>query len=328
MLAVPQANADHAAAAVTKLLVGVAVVITFLLGLVMMVSVGILGGSTASPTAQQEVPPNYLALYRSAADTCPGLPWSVLAAIGKVETNHGRLQAPGVTSGANFAGAAGPMQIGIGGKAGNTFGAYAVDGDGDGISNVYNPADAIFTAASYLCRNGGGKGGDLSRAVFAYNHANWYVTKVLAIASTYEAATPAPLSGGPAAPPNHDIAAIAIQFAYHQLGKPYVWGAEGDNFYDCSGLMQRAYKEAGVQLPRTSREQWYAGARVLDPGDLQPGDLVFGAKNLSDPGTIYHVGMYIGAGNMIVAPYTGAVVRIQPMIRNDYIGAVRPTAAA
>ena len=66
--------------------------------------------------------------------------------------------------------------------------------------------------------------------------------------------------------------------------------------------MQRAYKEAGVQLPRTSREQWYAGARVLDPGDLQPGDLVFGAKNLSDPSTIYHVGMYIGAGNMIVAP--------------------------
>ena len=264
MLAVPQANADHAAAAVTKLLVGVAVVITLLIGLVMMASVGILGGSTASPTAQQEVPPNYLALYRSAADTCPGLPWSVLAAIGKVETNHGRLQAPGVTSGANFAGTAGPMQIGIGGKAGNTFGAYAVDGDGDGISNVY---------------------------------------------STYEAATPAPWGGGPATPPNHAVAAIAIQFAYNQLGKPYVWGAEGDNFYDCSGLMQRAYKEAGVQLPRTSREQWYAGARVLDPGDLQPGDLVFGAKNLSEPSTIYHVGMYIGAGNMIVAPYTGAVVR-------------------
>jgi hypothetical protein len=121
----------------TKFLVGVAVFIAFLIGLVMMVSVGILGGSAASPTAQQEVPPNYLAIYRSAADTCPGLPWSVLAAIGKVETNHGRLQAPGVTSGANFAGAAGPMQIGIGGKAGNTFGAYAVDGDGDGISNVY-----------------------------------------------------------------------------------------------------------------------------------------------------------------------------------------------
>ncbi len=109
MLVVPQANADHAAAAVTRLLVGVALFIAFLLGLVIMASVGIIGGSAASPTAQQEIPPNYLALYRSAADTCPGLPWSVLAAIGKVETNHGRLQAPGVTSGANFAGAAGPM---------------------------------------------------------------------------------------------------------------------------------------------------------------------------------------------------------------------------
>jgi hypothetical protein len=59
----------------TKLLVGLAVCMTFLIGLVMMASVGILGGSTASPTAQQEIPPNYLALYRSAADTCPGLPW-------------------------------------------------------------------------------------------------------------------------------------------------------------------------------------------------------------------------------------------------------------
>ena len=115
------------------------------------------------------------------------------------------------------------MQIGIGGKAGNTFGAYAVDGDGDGISNVYNPADAVFTAASYLCRNGGGKGGDLSRAVFAYNHADWYVTKVLAIASTYEATPQARWGGGPAPAPNQDVAAIAIQFAYTQLGKPYVW---------------------------------------------------------------------------------------------------------
>jgi hypothetical protein len=89
--------------------------------------------------------------------------------------------------------------------------------DGDGISSVYNPADAIFTAASYLCRNGGGRGGDLSRAVFAYNHASWYVTKVLTIASTYEAATPTPLGGGPALPPNHDVAGIAIQFAHNQL---------------------------------------------------------------------------------------------------------------
>jgi cell wall-associated NlpC family hydrolase len=308
----------------TKLLIGFALFIVFLLGLVMSVSLGILGGSTASPTAQQDIPPAYLALYRQAADTCPGLPWSVLAAIGKVETNHGQLVAPGVTSGANFAGAAGPMQIGIGGKAGNTWGAYAIDADGSG-ADVYNPVDAIFTAANYLCQNGARGGGDVSQAIFAYNHANWYVTKVLAIASTYEAST-TDRWVGPAPPPAQEAVGIAVQFAYNQLGKPYVWGAEGDDFYDCSGLMQRAYREAGIQLPRTSREQWYAGARVWKVGDLQPGDLVFRARNLSDPSSIYHVGMYIGAGNIIAAPYTGAVVRIQPMVLGDYIGGVRPTA--
>ncbi|MFL6266438.1 MAG: lytic transglycosylase domain-containing protein [Actinomycetes bacterium] len=144
--------------------------VTLLVSLFLAMSMGtsVLGSQPGQPSqrARGDIPRRLLPLYQAAANTCPGLPWSVLAAIGKVETNHGRLQAPGVTSGANFAGAAGPMQIGIGGKAGNTFGAYAVDGDGDGISNVYNPADAIFTAASYLCRNGG-KGGDLSRAVFA-----------------------------------------------------------------------------------------------------------------------------------------------------------------
>jgi cell wall-associated NlpC family hydrolase len=227
-----------------------------------------------------------------------------------------------VTSGANFAGAAGPMQIGIGGKAGNTFGSYAVDADGGG-ADVYNPADAVFTAANYLCRNGAARGADVAKAVFAYNHADWYVTKVLAVASGYAAT-----QGLPPGAPAEDVAAAAVQFAYSQLGKPYVWGAEGDNFYDCSGLMQRAYQEAGIRLPRTSREQWYAGARVWNTADLQPGDLVFRARDLSDPRTIYHVGIYIGAGNIIVAPYTGAVVRIQPMVLADYIGAVRPTAPA
>jgi hypothetical protein len=307
-----------------KLVVGFLVLPLLVLGLMAMaLSVGMIGGTLPSQRAQQDIPPELLTLYQAAADTCPGLPWSVLAAIGKIETDHGRSTLPGVASGANFAGAAGPMQIGIGGKAGNTFGSYAVDADGGG-ADVYNPADAIFTAANYLCRNGAARGADVAKAIFAYNHADWYVTKVLAIASNY-AATAAGM--GVAAAPS-EAAATAVQFAYSQLGKPYVWGAEGEDFYDCSGLMLRAYQEARIRLPRTSREQWYAGARVLDVGALQPGDLVFRARNLSDPRTIYHVGMYIGAGNIIAAPYTGAVVRIQPMVRADYIGAVRPTAPA
>jgi hypothetical protein len=247
----------------------------------------------------------------------------VLAAIGKVESDHGRSTAPGVTSGANFAGAAGPMQIGIGGKAGNTFAGYAVDADGGG-ADVYNPPDAVFTAANYLCRNGAARGADVAKAVFAYNHADWYVTKVLAVASGYAAT-----QGLPPGAPAGDVAAAAVQFAYSQLGRPYKWGATGQQgFYDCSGLMLQAYRAGGVELPRTSREQWFHGARVWNVGDMQPGDLVFYAYNLADPSTIHHVGIYIGAGNMIDAPYTGAFVRVTPFLRGDFIGAVRPTAGA
>jgi hypothetical protein len=149
---------------------------------------GVLGPQAPSGEAIGDIPANYLDMYQRAADTCPGLEWTVLAAIGKVETNHGRLQAPGVSSGMNFAGAAGPMQFGIGGKAGNTWAAYGIDGDQppDGAAIVYNPADAIFTAARYLCANGAQK--NLQGAILAYNRANWYVQKVLAQAQRYASA--------------------------------------------------------------------------------------------------------------------------------------------
>jgi cell wall-associated NlpC family hydrolase len=307
-----------------KLLLGLLATVFLVLGLMAVgLSTSLIGGGPPSAQAQRDIPAAYLPLYQAAADSCPGLPWSVLAAIGKVESNHGRSTAPGVTAGANFAGAAGPMQIGIGGKAGNTFAGYAVDADGGG-ADVYNPADAVFTAANYLCRNGAERGADVAKAVFAYNHADWYVTKVLAVASGYAAS-----QGLPPGAPAEEVAAAAVQFSYSQLGKPYKWGATGQlGFYDCSGLMLQAYRSGGLELPRTSRDQWFSGPRVWNVGDLQPGDLVFYAHNLADPSTIHHVGIYIGAGNMIDAPYTGAFVRVTPFLRGDFIGAVRPTAAA
>ena len=307
-----------------KLLFGVFAAVFLVLGLMAFgISTSLIGGGTPSATAQQDIPPQLLPVYQTAADSCPGLPWSVLAAIGKVETDHARSAAPGVRSGANFAGAAGPMQIGIGGKAGNTWAAYAVDADGGG-ADVYDPVDAIFTAANYLCQNGASRGADVAGAVFAYNHASWYVTKVLAVASTYAASV-----GLPPGAPAEEVAAAAVRYAYDKLGSPYAWGATGEQgFYDCSGLMQKAYEAGGLKLPRTSRDQWWFGARVWNVSDLQPGDLVFYAYNTADPATIHHVGIYIGAGNMIDAPYTGANVRITPFLRGDFIGAVRPTAPA
>jgi hypothetical protein len=161
---------------------------TMLVSLFLAMSMGTsVMGSQPSQRARSDIPTRLLAIYRAAADTCPGLSWSVLAAIGKLESDHGRSTAPGVASGVSSSGAAGPMQLGVGGKAGNTFARYAVDGTGDGIADVYNAADAVYTAANYLCRSGAQGGADLRRAISAYRHADRYVDKVRQIATSYQA---------------------------------------------------------------------------------------------------------------------------------------------
>ena len=128
--------------------------------------------------------------------------------------------------------------------------------------------------------------------------------------------------GGAGAPSG--AAGRAVAFARSQLGKPYIWGASGPSAYDCSGLVMAAHRHAGVWLPRVSREQWNAGPHV-GLGSLAPGDLVFFAYNAGNPATIHHVGMYVGGGVMVEAPYSGASVRIGSIGRRDYVGAVRPT---
>jgi cell wall-associated NlpC family hydrolase len=118
-------------------------------------------------------------------------------------------------------------------------------------------------------------------------------------------------------------AAAAVQQAESQIGKPYQWGAAGPNTYDCSGLTMWAYARVGVHMDHWTGYQWTEGAHIAR-SDLRAGDLVFFAYNTSDPNTIHHVGMYIGNGQMVEAPYTGANVRISGAFRGDYIGAVRP----
>ncbi len=127
------------------------------------------------------------------------------------------------------------------------------------------------------------------------------------------------------------IAAMLLD-AEAQIGKPYQWGATGPNSFDCSGFTQHAYAAAGIALPRTSREQWYAGPHP-DTADLLPGDLLFWASNTLDPATIHHEAIYLGGGYMIAAPHTGAFVSVQRIYATGYIGAARvvepaPTPAA
>ncbi|MGW0518365.1 C40 family peptidase [Crossiella sp. NPDC003009] len=111
-------------------------------------------------------------------------------------------------------------------------------------------------------------------------------------------------------PQPSEVAATAIQFAMKELGKPYVWGAEGPDTYDCSGLMQWSYRLAGLNLPRTSREQWFAGAYV-PLREAQPGDMIFWANNPADPKTIHHVAMYLGDNKILEAQQTGVPVHIR-----------------
>jgi len=139
-----------------------------------------------SAAARADIPTSYLALYRQAAGRCRGLSWSVLAAVGKVESDHGRARLPGVRSGWNRAGAAGPMQFGIGqGRAGNAWARYGGDFDRDGRTSVYDPGDAIPAAADYLCAHGAPH--HLDRALYGYNPSWAYVAKVRRLARRYVA---------------------------------------------------------------------------------------------------------------------------------------------
>jgi cell wall-associated NlpC family hydrolase len=120
-------------------------------------------------------------------------------------------------------------------------------------------------------------------------------------------------------------AATAISAARTKLGAPYVWGATGPDAFDCSGLVQWAYAQAGVALPRTTRQEYAALPRV-PLADLSPGDLVLYASGGPDatPATIHHVGLYLGGGLMVHAPHTGDVVRIAAVTRDDVFAVVRP----
>ncbi len=116
-------------------------------------------------------------LYEQAAVTCPGLPWTVLAAIGGIESDHG------ADTAVSPAGAEGPMQF-----LPATFAEYGVDADHDGQASIDDPADAVYSAARMLCHDGAGRGGaPLRGAIFAYNHAEWYVDAVLQLAAQYAA---------------------------------------------------------------------------------------------------------------------------------------------
>jgi NlpC/P60 family/Putative peptidoglycan binding domain len=127
----------------------------------------------------------------------------------------------------------------------------------------------------------------------------------------------------PAAAAPGSTAATAIRYTLAQLGKLYQWGAEDPNSFDCSGLVQTAYRKAGITLPRSPATS--TGPAGWSLSALRPGDLLFYARNTRDRRTIYHVGMYLGAGRMVEAPNRRAPVRIAAARRPGLVAkATRP----
>jgi cell wall-associated NlpC family hydrolase len=137
------------------------------------------------------------------------------------------------------------------------------------------------------------------------------------------AIVPVVVPSGSAGPGNgaSPAAAAAVSWALARLGTPYRWGGEGDGGFDCSGLVQAAYAAAGVPLPRVAQDQYDKGPQLPSRAPLQPGDLVFFGTS---PTGVDHVGIVVAPGEMVDAPHTGAVVRVEPIWSDGFVGATRP----
>lgn len=290
-----------------------------------------------SAVAQSEIPADLLPVYMAAASTCRGLPWQVLAAVGWVESRHAGGRADPITGEVappilgpaldgspgfrairdaslpdGWARALGPMQFLS--TTWERWATLAPDRPPGASPDVHNAWDAVYSAARYLC-GGRDQLDDVKAALRRYNNSDAYVKEVMTKAGTYGLGSGSPVTN----PLVTGSADAVIAAAMTQFGVPYVWGAETPGVgFDCSGLIQWAYAQAGVSLPRTTQQQILAGIPVALE-DVRPGDLVF-SRSVRDGRIIDlgHVAIYVGAGSVIVAPRSGTVVRLQ---------SVSPTAA-
>lgn len=286
-----------------------------------------------SQAAVDEIPQSLLPVYVAASYQCAGLPWQVLAGIGWAESRHaqGRVDPvsgeveppiigpaidgrpgfaaiPDPASHDGWAHALGPMQM-----LSTTFARWSVlspDRPPGTLPDPQNAWDAIYSAASYLCADSP-QIVDLDATILRYNHARSYVQDVLAKATEYGWAVGPPVGGPIAAGSGEAVVAAAMT----QIGVPYSWGgASPATGFDCSGLVQWAYAQTGVTLPRTTSGQILAGVQV-DRSELRPGDLVF-TRSVRRGGQVVergHVAIYAGGGQVVVAPKTGDVVRLRTL---------------
>jgi cell wall-associated NlpC family hydrolase len=308
------------------------------------------GTVAPSSAAIADIPANYLALYQQAAARF-GIDWAVLAAIGKIECDHGRSQAAGCNppGSVNAKGATGPMQFlgstwraatppmtvpAVGPPTTSTAQGYATDGDGDGIANVWDPADAIAGAARLLAANGAPA--DYRQAIYAYNPDPAYVDAVLAQAAQYRGAFAPGAPAGVQAVLAWAVAHVG-RFTYN-LGSPTDRGGTVQNMQnrepagttcDCSMYVRWALAQAGIDAGLTTSTQWTGNGLLpntdtpaqtpevsrgvgSDPpvGGYRPGDLIFFGH---DDGPTGHVALWLGSGQIVQCSASGDGSNIRPL---------------
>jgi cell wall-associated NlpC family hydrolase len=288
---------------------------------------GGIGGGVVS-LAEGAVPAAYSSLVQKWGNLCPALNPALLAAQLYQESGFN----PNAVSPAKAQGIAQFIP--------GTWATHGVDGDGDGTRDVWDPDDAIPSAASYDCElakyvrsvpgnptynmlaayNAGADAVISHGGVPPYAETRNYVKTI----TTLEQSFAAPVSRVDSS----KQAAAAISYAQSKLGTPYLWGGNGTadqgGRFDCSGLTKAAYASVGITLPRVANDQYNAGPHPKR-SELLPGDLVFFSDDLTNSRAIRHVGIYVGGGYMIDAPRSGAVIRFDPIDTPDYFGATRVT---
>ncbi|PAZ13358.1 peptidase P60 [Streptomyces sp. SA15] len=320
-----------------KAWIAVSVAVGAALSFVMLLVVGVyvvagnlaggVGGGTKA-LAKGAVPAAYSPLVQKWGNLCPAINPALLAAQ--------LYQESGFNPDAKSPAAA----QGIAQFIPGTWATHGMDGDGDGDRDVWDPNDAIPSAASYDCKLASyvkDVPGNLTENMLAsYNAGAYAVIKYGGVPPYKETQnyvkTITTLEQSFAAPvgrvdPSRQAAA-AITYAQKKLGTPYLWGGNGTadqgGRFDCSGLTKAAYESVGITLPRVANDQYNAGPHP-SRDELLPGDLVFFSDDLNNSRAIRHVGIYVGGGYMIDAPYTGAVIRFDPIDTPDYFGATRVT---
>jgi len=297
---------------------------------------GVVGGTLKGGVP---VPAGILALIGSSVQAAgsPHLTESVLAAQLYQESGFD----PRVVSSAGAQGVAQFMPA--------TWAVHGRDENSDGKADPFDPADAIPAAARYdaavaasvaavpgdrtalmLAAYNAGPGAVLKyQGIPPYQETQAYVRRILDLASEW-AVTPGLVGGGEGPVPPADPGEIeltgnpiidtAMSWAVAQIGSWYQWGGTCRDPFgpsamgrcDCSSLMQQAYAHAGVSLPRVAAEQARVGQEIPNPADVQPGDLIAIQGSLGSPARAGHIGMYVGRGMVVEAPYTGQPVRLVP----------------